>query len=103
MKTVILLFLILAIGVSDRTINYPVKLTYVNIIKSWREPSHIAEGMGIPGYGADHGYNYIVLAFWRYNKLWDFAEVWNNPQAYLFSEFGNTKEETQTEILRRYH
>lgn len=103
MKTAILLTILLGVALAARQINYPVRLTYVDIISDWSSPEAIAAGMGVPGYAPDHMYNYIVLAFWRYNQLWDFAKVWNDPQAYFFSKFGTTKKETQTKLLQLYH
>ena len=65
MRNVVLIFLLIGLGLTSRHINYPAKVTYVNSIASWAGDKAIAAGMGIPGYAPDHGYNYIVLSFWR--------------------------------------
>ena len=89
--------------INTRNVNYPVKVAYVNSIASWISGATVAEGMGVPGYAPDHSYNYIALAFWSYGKPLDMAKVWDDPQPYLKTTFGNTKEETQRAILKRYH
>lgn len=96
--TIVALLMVVAIC-APPPIRYPVRLTYINSINSWASPSTIAEGMGIPGYAPDHNYNYIVLAFWSKGNPVDMAKVWNDPQTYLKTLFGNTKTETQLAIL----
>lgn len=64
---IFLLALLLSVVVgAPPPINYPAKVGYVDTINSWASTATIAEGMGIPGYAPDHGYNYILLAFWSY-------------------------------------
>ena len=89
--TLLVLILVTLAFCAPPPINYPVRLTYINSINSWREPSNVAEGMGIPGYAPDHNYNYIALAFWSKGNPLDMVKVWNDPKTYLGTLFGNTK------------
>jgi len=49
--------------------------------------------LGVPGYGADHKYNIVNLAFYVPDGaagLADATAVWNNPGAYMSSSFKQT-------------
>jgi len=42
---------------------------YVDALNQWWPPEKIAAGMALPGYGANHSYNVVNLAFWTTGGL----------------------------------
>lgn len=87
------------------TINYPIRLTYIDRLNQWWPPSAIAQGLGVPGYTTGTlPFNYIALAFWTYGSgAVDAATVWSNPLYYIGAgTFGDTKEQIQTTLKANY-
>ena len=70
------LFTLLLTLMSTATIEYPIRLAYINTIPSWWPPSSIAAGMGVPGYADETLYNYIVLTFWGCSNTMDIVKIW---------------------------
>jgi hypothetical protein len=80
-------------SVYGTTVDYPVRLTYVDKFNSWWPPAAIAQGLGVPGYTVTTlPYNYICLAFWTYGTgAVDAALVWSNPLYFIGGGvFGDT-------------
>lgn len=86
------------------TIDYPVRLTYVNRILDWSSGPGVAKSMGVPGYAPPHKYNYICFAFWTYfNGPLDVALVWNNSLTYFGNTFGSTDADVRSKIKKIYN
>jgi chitinase len=84
---------------------YPIRLGYVNTIRSWWPGTNVLAGMGVPGYNSkEFPYNYIVLTFWIDQPV-DMVKVWSDPVTYIgtTTEFGTTKAELQKNIKKRYN
>jgi len=91
---------------SQRKIDYPIALTYINKIAKWWPPNDIASELGVPTYAPYHMYNHIVLAFWTYNNgPLDIATIWADPMKYFGADnpFGNTKEAVQRFLKNKYN
>jgi hypothetical protein len=76
------------------TVDYPVRLAYIDDIRNWWPPESIAAGLGVPGFANKTIYNYIVLAFWLTKGPADCVLVWSDPIKYFgaSSQFGKTKQ-----------
>ena len=60
----ILLFLPLLFGLAlSRSVQYPIKFTYVNRIDKWWPPAEVLSGLGVPSYAKKTSYNYFAFAF----------------------------------------
>jgi hypothetical protein len=64
LKGIICILLLTAALQTDRTVNYPVRLTYIDEVINWWPPQSIASGMAVPGFAQNNPYNFVVLAFW---------------------------------------
>jgi len=85
------------------TVNYPIRLAYINQFSTWSTAAEIAKSMGIPGY-SNHTYNYFCIAFWTCSQgPLDIAKFWNDPKTYMGTLFGNTNDEIRTTMLKKYH
>ena len=72
--------------------SYPIRAAYIDKMLSWYGMS-VASGLGVPGYAADHEYNYILFAFWTCNGgPVDVGIVWQNLSMYLGDQnpYGST-------------
>ena len=103
----ILLFLPLLFGLTlSRSVQYPIKFTYVNRIDKWWPPAEVLSGLGVPGYAKKTSYNYFAFAFWTSNNgPFDIAKIWMDPLTYLSAEteFGTNNDDIRNNILRKYH
>lgn len=78
----ILLFLVTVLG-APPPLKTPIRFTYINTISSWTSQNSILAGMGVPGYGKNHSYNYIALAFWSQRGPLDMVKTWADPVRYI--------------------
>ena len=78
---------------SGISIEYPIKLAYINKVSDWSSPEGLAKSIGVPGY-SQHSYNYIVLTFWTCGGgAVDAALLWENPTQYFGTQvFGSTND-----------
>lgn len=65
------------------SINYPIRMTYVNSIKSWDSQNSILASLGVPGYADENNYNYIAFAFWSLGQTFDAVKIWENPLKFI--------------------
>ena len=82
----------------------PIKFTYINRLKSWRNATVIASSLGVPGYST-HSYTHIALTFWLCEGgPVDTAKLWNDPITYLgsTSAFGSNNQEIRSNLKAMY-
>lgn len=89
---------------STTTVNYPVRLTYIDRFSSWWPQPAILGGLGVPGYTQGTlPFNYIALAFWTLSGPADAALVWSNPLYYIGPGYvGDTILDIQTNLKQKY-
>ncbi len=88
------------------TVDYPIRLTYINRVTSWWPPERIAASLGVPGYSPSTLYNYVVLTFWTCkNGPLDAVSIWADPLKYFGGEspFGKDKASIQKNLKARYN
>jgi len=83
-----------------------VRFTYIDKLFQWWPPTKVAEGMGVPGYAANHTYNYIAFAFWTHGQgAVDVGLVWSDPLRFFSTDnpFGSTKDGIQKFLKAKYN
>jgi hypothetical protein len=92
-KNIIIALIVLFITTQSAiTINYPIRLTYINTINAWWPPTAIAAQLGVPGYATKTNYNYVVFCFWLSHGPADIVLLWSNITYYFGTDsvFGKT-------------
>lgn len=104
-SSIIIIAAILLMEGKGVTIDYPVRLAYVDTITSWWPPEQIAAGIGVPGFAKRTIYNYLALAFWMSSGAADCVLIWSDPVKYFGadSQFGKTKTEIQQNLKKKYN
>lgn len=90
---------------SGTTVDYPVRLTYIDKFNSWWPQPAILAGLGVPGYtNGALPYNYVALAFWTASGgPVDAALVWSNPLYFIGAGYvGDTIQEIQANLKKNF-
>ncbi len=99
------LLVLIALGNTAPTVDYPVRLAYIDAINQWWPPEAIAAGLGVPGFAKKTIYNYFALAFWMSTGAADTVLIWSDPLKYFGpdSQFGTTKQQIQQNLKKKYN
>lgn len=86
------------------TVDYPIRLTYVNKISDWSSAKGLAKSIGVPGY-SNHSYTHVCLTFFTCQTgPLDAAILWDQPSQYFgTTTFGSTDDEIRATLLSQYH
>ena len=90
---------------NDRNVDYPVRMSNINNLKSWWPPSAILKEWGVPGMAPNNIYNFFSLELWT-NSFGptQSAIVWANPATYLGPDtaFGSNNNDIKQNIAAEY-
>ena len=92
--TQILIVIFMICSASGVTVDYPVRMAYIDSIQQWWPPEQIAAGIGVPDFAQKTIYNYLALAFWMSSGAADCVLIWSDPLKYFGpdSQFGKSKQ-----------
>jgi hypothetical protein len=84
-------------------VDYPVRFTYLNIVKNWWPPNATLAEIGVPTYAANHSFNYMAFTFWTCKDgPLNTAKLWSDPIKYLGTELGNDTQSVQHFLKYKY-